>query len=140
MRWLTWPGLEAWTPMGTAAVRVALGLIMMVHGWDKVAGGAVAWERLGRAGMGPLGIDLAPTAFGASASFIEFFGGFLVVVGFAVRPVSFLMTIVLGIAAFMHLTRDGLGDALHPLAVMAAFVHLMFTGAGALSVDARLAR
>ncbi|MEM6927668.1 MAG: DoxX family protein [Myxococcota bacterium] len=141
MRWLTWPGLESWAGIGTAVARVALGLVMVMHGWGKVAGGARAWTALGSSGMAPLGLgDVAPTAFGATASFIEFFGGLLVVVGFATRPVSFLMTLVLGVATTMHLTRDGLDAALHPIAVMAAFVLLMFVGPGSFSIDSRLSR
>ncbi|MEN0068481.1 MAG: DoxX family protein [Myxococcota bacterium] len=137
MRWLTWPGMERWAGLGTAIVRVVLGLVMMVHGWGKVAGGARVWTSLGENAMAPLGIGFAPTAFGAAASFIEFFGGFLIVVGLATRPVSFLMAVVLAVATFMHLTQDGLNAALHPIAVMAAFVHLMFTGGGSFSIDKR---
>lgn len=139
MRSLTWPGLESWSWAGVAVARVALGLVMMMHGWGKVAGGARRWTALGSSAMAPFGMeDLAPTAFGAAASFIEFFGGFLVVIGLATRPVSFLMVVVLGVATAMHLTRDGLDAALHPIGVGAAFLMLMFVGPGSFSVDSRL--
>lgn len=141
MRWLTWPGLESWSGLGTAICRVILGLVMMSHGWEKVAAGAGAWTRLGYKAMAPFGLqDLAPTAFGATASFVEFFGGMLVVVGFATRPVSLLMAIVLGVATTMHLTRNDFDSSLHSIAVMAGFGLLLFVGSGSFSIDSRLER
>lgn len=138
---MTWPGLESWSGVGTAVCRVVLGLVMMVQGWGNVAGGARQWASIGYSALAPLGLqNVADTAYGATASFVQFFGGFLVVVGFATRPVSFLVALVLAISTVPYLTPARIGAALDPIAVMAAFVLLVFVGPGSLSVDARLTR
>ncbi|HHO52864.1 MAG TPA: DoxX family protein [Deltaproteobacteria bacterium] len=140
MQWVTWSGLGRYRDLGVAIVRIGLGLMMMVHGWPKVAGGAAKWEGLGRA-MGAVGIDFAPIFWGAAASFTEFFGGALIVIGLATRPAAALMVFTLFIASASHLNAgDGIAGASHAIETGLGFFALLFVGPGSLSVDGRLQR
>lgn len=138
MQWVTWSGLSRYQDLGIVIVRIGLGLMMMVHGWPKVAGGAVKWEGLGRA-MGAIGIEVAPIFWGAAASFTEFFGGALIVVGLATRPAAALMVFTMFVAAAHHLNAgDGITGASHAIETGLGFLALLFVGPGSLSLDSRL--
>lgn len=140
MRWLTWSSLEKHRDLGLLVMRVGLGLMMMTHGFPKVAGGPTKWEKLGGA-MGALGIDAWPVFWGAAASFTELVGGLLVALGLATRPSALLVTVTMVVAAAMHLDKgDGLGGASHAIETGLAFFGLVVLGAGRYSLDARLQR
>ena len=140
MRWVTWKGIDSYRDLGTLIVRVGLGLMIMNHGWPKLAGGAVKWRELGGA-MGALGVDFAPEFWGAAAAFTEFFGGFLIVVGLGTRPAALLVVFTLFVAA---MNKFGGGASLlaasHPIETALAFLALFFLGPGTFSIDQRLSR
>ena len=132
--------LETYRGVGVMVGRIGLGAMMMVHGWPKVAGGAAGWEGLGGA-MGALGIEAFPTFWGAAAAFTEFFGGALVVLGLATRPVCLAMIFLLAVAAASHLgAGEGLRGASHAIETGLGFWLLLFVGPGSFSVDRRLRR
>lgn len=138
MSWITWTGLDRFRDYGIMAVRVGLGLMIMGHGWPKVAGGEAKWRALGSA-MSTLGVDAYPVFWGAAASFVEFFGGFLIVIGFATRPAAALVTFILTVAALNHMA-DGssIMGASHPIETGLGFLALVFAGPGAVAIDNRL--
>lgn len=138
MNWITWPFVDRFRDIGITVVRVGLGLMIMSHGWPKVAGGEARWKAIGGA-MATVGIDAYPVFWGAVASFAEFFGGFLVVIGFATRPASALIAFTLAVAALNHM-RDGadIVGASHPIETALGFLALLFVGPGAISIDSRL--
>lgn len=124
--------------IGLLVMRVGLGaMFVVVHGWPKVAGGAERWEKLGGA-MGAFGIDFAPVFWGACASFAEFLGGLLLVVGLFTRQAAAVMLTTMIVAAAMHLDKgDGLKGASHAIEVGFALIGLIGVGAGKYSLDAR---
>lgn len=138
MNWITWSGLDRFRDLGILVVRVGLGLMIMGHGWPKLAGGEAKWRTIGNA-MGTLGIDGYPVFWGAAASFVEFFGGFLIVIGLATRPVAALVVFTLVVAALNHMS-DGadIMGASHPIETALGFLALVFVGSGALSIDNRI--
>ena len=141
MRWLTWSHFDQFQDLGMLVVRAGLGVMIMMHGWPKLAGGAPKWERLGHA-MSAVGVDAFPLFWGAAAAFTEFFGGFLILVGFATRPVAALIVFILFVAALRDLTGSGwdLLAASHPIETGLAFMAVLFAGPGRYSIDHRLSK
>ena len=138
MKWITFSGLDRYRDLGMAVVRIGLGLMMMMHGWPKVAAGAAKWQQLGSK-MSVIGVDFFPTFFGAAAAFTEFFGGALVLIGLATRPAAMLMVFVLFIASMDKLAGGGsIMSAAHPIETGLAFLALVFAGPGNFSIDGRL--
>jgi putative oxidoreductase len=112
--------------------RIAFGLMFMQHGAQKL--------------FAVLGREEAVAAFSQAwfAGVLEFFGGLLIVVGLATRPVAFLLS---GLMAWAYF-QVHVGRAFFPienggeLAVLFCwfFFYLAFAGAGGWSVDGALAR
>lgn len=125
--------------LGLLLLRVGIGLIFfLVHGYPKLMAGSTKWIWLGNQ-MALFGITFAPTAWGFLAAAIECVGGGLLIIGFATRFVSFLLASVMFVASYMHLYQgDGFSGAAHALSLLTVFVSLMFSGAGAYSVDEKL--
>lgn len=127
--------LGRYAPLGHLILRAGVGVMMMTHGWPKVAGGEERWAALGRA-MGALGVTFAPTLWGAAAAFTELIGGLLVAIGLGTRPASALLSFTMFVAAANHLVRgDGLGRASHAIELFFVFLGLVFLGGGRYSVD-----
>lgn len=138
MRWLTWSFLDGFRDLGLLIMRVGMGLSFVVHGWPKLAGGAVTWEKLGGTMKG-LGITFFPVFWGFSAAIGEVLGGLLLAVGLATRPAAAVLAFTMLVAFKMHLDAgDEFRDYSHSMEAMVVFVGLMFTGAGRYALDARL--
>ena len=70
------------------------------------------------------------------AAATETFGGLLLIIGLAFRPVCVLLVINLIIAALMHLGKgDGLQGAAHAIEDAIMFLGLLFIGPGIYSID-----
>ncbi|MEO3405872.1 DoxX family protein [Mucilaginibacter sp. CAU 1740] len=120
---------------GLLITRVGLGIMFIYHGYPKLMGGPTGWEHTGEA-MKYAGIHFWPTIWGLLAAATECFGGFLLIIGLAFRPVCILMLITLVVATLMHLrTGGGLGDASHAIEDTVVFAGLLFVGPGKYSVD-----
>ena len=52
--------------LGLLVLRIGLGVMFMVHGFPKLAGGPEAWAGLGGV-MGKVGVHFAPAAWGLLA-------------------------------------------------------------------------
>jgi putative oxidoreductase len=115
-------------------MRLALGAIMVTHGYHKVFGGlhhVVQW-------MASMGI---PAWLAYVAAFTEFLGGLLILAGFFTRPVAVAICIDLGVAIWKVHVHNGLmgspdrpGYEL-PLAAATLAFALIFFGAGPISLD-----
>ncbi len=126
-------GSLALAPAAHVLLRVAVGLLFMEHGLQKLFGAF--------GGVGPGGTVKLVSQFGL-AGVLEFGGGLLLVIGFLVRPVALLVTIEMLWAFFqVHFPRGGWpienGGEL-ALLYASVFAFLAATGAGAYSVDAIL--
>jgi putative oxidoreductase len=120
---------------GLLIIRVGLGIMFIYHGFPKLTGGMKSWEQLGSATK-YAGIHFWPAFWGLLAAVVETFGGFLVVIGLAFRPVCLLLVINLVVAALFHFgTGGGMGEAAHAIEDAIMFAGLFFIGPGRYSVD-----
>ena len=127
--------LSSFSDFGLLVMRTGLGLMMIVHGWPKLAAGAEKWEKLGGA-MTHIGVDVAPQFWGFMASMTEVFGGLFLILGFLTRLSSAMLTFVMLIAVLMHFGEGhGLGSAGHAIELGVVFLGLMFVGAGKYAID-----
>ena len=127
--------LSSFSDFGLLVMRTGLGLMMIVHGWPKLAAGAEKWEKLGGA-MTHIGVNVAPQFWGFMASMTEVFGGLFLVLGFLTRLSSAMLAFVMLVAALMHFGEGhGLGSAGHAIELGSVFLGLMFVGAGKYAID-----
>ena len=120
---------------GLLITRIGLGIMFMMHGYPKLLGGPEKWEAIGGA-MKYTGIDFLPVVWGLLAAATETFGGFLILLGLAFRPVCLLLTFTMAIAATMHLNNnEGIMGASQAIEMGVVFFGLAFVGPGTFSVD-----
>jgi putative oxidoreductase len=122
---------------GPLPIRIALGIIMIVHGAQKVFGvwggrGLSAWI------SGPAPFNLRPSWLWLAAfAFFELIGGLLVLFGFLTRLGAFLIAWVMLVALIVY-WRFGFflpNGFEYVLALLAMAISLMISGAGNLSFD-----
>lgn len=127
--------LGKYRDFGILLIRIGLGILFIYHGLPKLIGGPVRWERLGNA-AGAVGIHFLPTLWGLLCAVTETFGGVLVIVGLAFRPVCILLVINLIVAAaFTYHSSGSFLDATHAIEDAVVFAGLVFIGPGKYSVD-----
>ncbi len=119
-------------------LRVVVGVVFIVHGWDKIQMGP---EKV--AGFfGGAGIPL-PVLSAHLAMWTEFLGGVALVLGAATRLVSIPLAFTMVVAfAFVH-AKGGFklpSGFEYVLVLFATLMVLLRNGAGALGVDVLLAR
>jgi putative oxidoreductase len=121
--------------IGLLIIRVGLGVMMMYHGYPKLLGSQEQWEAVGSS-MKYLGVTFTPAIWGLLAAVTETFGGFLILIGLAFRPVCLFLMFTMAVASTMHLNNgDGLMIASHALELGIVFLGLVFLGPGRFSVD-----
>ena len=124
--------------LGLLLLRIGLGVVFVVHGFPKLAGGPAAWAGLGGV-MGAVGLDFAPAFWGFLAAIAEFGGGLLLAAGLWFRVACFGLLITMIMATVMHLTKgDGFNGYSHALESAFVFLGLLFAGPGKYSLDERL--
>lgn len=131
--------LNKYRDLGLLVLRVGIGIMFMYHGGAKLLAGPDMWTKVGSA-MGNLDITFFPVFWGFIASCAEFFGGVLLIIGFLFRPASIILTFDMFVATLFHFKHgDGLGIASHAIECGIVFLSLILIGAGAYSLDAKLA-
>jgi putative oxidoreductase len=130
-----------WSPL---ALRVPVGIIFIAHGAQKLFGwfGGFGLEGTGQ-WMGSIGLE--PGALMAlMAGSAEFFGGLALLFGVLVRPAAAALAFAMLVAIFSVHIDKGLFVSNNGyefgLALLAASVSLVISGAGRLSLDARWGR
>jgi len=118
---------------GLLIIRVGLGIMFVYHGYPKLLGGVKMWEQLGGATKS-VGIHAWPVVWGFLCAVVETFGGFLLILGLAFRPVCLLLLINLVVAAVSQL-GGGLAEASHAIEDAIMFAGLIFVGPGKFSMD-----
>jgi len=129
---------------GPLALRLPIGIIFMAHGAQKLFGWFGGYGLEGT-GQWLASIGLAPGYLMASlAGSAEFFGGLALVLGLLVRPAAAALAFAMLVAIFAVHIDKGLFMANNgyefALALFAASVSLLVSGAGRASADAALAR
>jgi putative oxidoreductase len=116
-------------------LRVGLGLMFVLHGWPKLAGGPAKWEALGQA-MAVFGITVVPVLWGFMAAFSECIGGVLLALGLLFRPAAGLLAFTMLVAAMRHISRgEGVMSASHAIEDGIVFVTLLLLGPGRFALD-----
>lgn len=116
-------------------LRIGLGIMMMLHGYPKLAGGTERWTKLG-ASMGNLGIHFAPLAWGFMAAITESIGGLFLLLGLFFRPVALLLMFTMIVAAAKHLSAgETIMDASHAIELGVVFLAMFIMGPGKYSTD-----
>ncbi len=117
----------AWGPF---FLRVAVGVIFVVHGAQKLFG---AFDGSGLEGFSRMiaGLGLRPAmAWAAAVALIEFVGGIFLILGMMTRLAALLIAVVMAVAViFVHLPH-GFFDLEFPLVLFAASLCLLLTGGG----------
>ncbi|MGV8879362.1 MAG: DoxX family protein [Sphingobacteriaceae bacterium] len=120
---------------GLLLLRIGLGVMFIFHGYPKLLGGPEKWAMIGGAAK-HIGIDFMPVFWGFMAAVAETFGGFLLIIGLAFRPICILLIANLIVAASMHLGQEqGLSGASHAIELAIVFTGLLFVGPGKYSMD-----
>jgi len=119
-------------PLGLLVLRLALGVIMVAHGWQKIADHMHGITgMMHQLGLPPFMAYLVVAA--------EFGGGILILVGFLTRLAAFAIFIDMLVAILKVHLPHGLfasnGGLEFPLACAAIAFALIFSGAGPIAID-----
>ncbi|MGD1081216.1 MAG: DoxX family protein [Candidatus Sulfotelmatobacter sp.] len=126
--------LDRLQPLALFLMRLALGVIMVAHGYHKVLGGLHHHAQM----VSGLGL---PAWLGYVSAFTEFFGGLLILVGFFTRAAALAVFIDLFVAIWkVHFHNGLIGTPDRPgyefaLAAAALAFALIFFGGGPIAID-----
>lgn len=126
--------LDRLQPLALLMMRLALGTIMVAHGYHKVFGGLHHHAQM----VASLGM---PAWLGYVSAFTEFLGGILILAGLFTRPAALAVFINLAVAIWKVHWHNGLMGAADrpgyefPLAASALAFALIFLGAGPIAMD-----
>jgi putative oxidoreductase len=126
-----------WTDRGLLLLRIGLGIVFVMHGWQKL----FVFGHAGVTGaLASLGIPFAPVN-AVLITAVELGGGIALLAGAATRvAAAFVGFAMLVAVATAHLAHGFFAPAgiEYPLTLMLANLALVMTGAGRYSLDARL--
>jgi putative oxidoreductase len=123
--------LDRLQPLALFVMRLALGAVMVGHGYQKVFGGLHHHAQF----VASLGL---PAWSAYLSAFAEFFGGLLVLLGLFTRAAAFAICIDLSVAiAKVHFHNGLMGNGGYefPLALASIAFALVFFGGGAIALD-----
>lgn len=127
--------LDKLQPLGLLAMRIALGAVMIVHGYPKVTG-IHNVEKF----FGSIGLPWWSAYLSAGA---EFFGGILIIIGLLTRffGLAQLIDMIVAIAK-VHWKHGLVGEGNYqlPLTLAALSLALIFFGGGPIALDATIGR
>ena len=130
-----WAALGNYRDFALLVLRVGIGLLMIIlHGWPKLAGGLSKWSAVGGA-MKHLGISFAPAFWGFMAALSESLGCALIVLGLFFRPSCIFVLCTMIVASIVDLNSGGWGKASHAMELGILFFSLIFLGPGKYSID-----
>jgi len=123
--------LDRLQPFGLLALRIALGVIFLTHGYPKLVRPSPDMQHMFiQHGL--------PAELVYVAAILETFGGALLALGLFTRPVALLLALEMGVAIWkVHSTGGILAVHLYefPFALAAACLALATVGPGTISVD-----
>jgi putative oxidoreductase len=126
---------EKWQDIAPLILRIALGLVFLMHGYSKI----FVQGHAGVTGfLGGLGFPM-PSVFAAILMYGEFIGGALLIVGLLTHWVAKFDIVIMLTALFLVHWKNGFmvsnGGYEFVMLMIAAAVSLMITGAGKYSLD-----
>jgi putative oxidoreductase len=127
--------LDKLQPVGLVAMRIALGAVMIVHGYPKVTGIQGVEKMLASMGI--------PTWMAYLTAGAEFIGGILILLGLLTRPAALAILIDMIVAIAKVHWKNGLvgqGNYQLPMSLAALSLALIFFGAGPIALDAIIGR
>jgi putative oxidoreductase len=123
--------LDRLQPLALLLLRLALGAVMVVHGYHKVFGGLHQHAAF----VASLGL---PSWAGYVSAFTEFLGGLLILAGLFTRAAALAICINLSVAIWKVHLHNGLSGE-HgfefPLSLGVIAFALIFFGAGPIAID-----
>jgi len=125
--------LNSLQPWGALLLRLALGVSMSVHGYDKV----VRHGALNHFAHYVVTLGL-PYWSGYVSAYIEFVGGILVLIGLLTRFAAGLIAINMLVAFFTVGIHQGFGIYNYIAELAAIAIMLLFYGAGKLALDRKV--
>lgn len=115
--------------VGLFFFRVTVGLLMLPHGWPKLANFAERMDRF----SDPLGIGKVLSLSGAV--FAEFFCSVLLILGLFTRAALVPLLFTFAVITFVVHGADPIGEKETPILFLVCYIVLFFTGPGKFSVD-----
>jgi|SRR5580704_16143422 putative oxidoreductase len=118
---------------GTAVLRVVVGVIFLMHGWQKLSQG---FHDVGGF-LGSLGIPL-PGLAAVVLTLVELLGGIALILGLLTRYAATFLAVDMLVAIITYHLKNGFfapAGFEFPLLLLAANINLVLSGAGSLSVD-----
>lgn len=116
-------------------LRVAIGVLTVLHGVPKIMGGIPMWQQLGTF-VQPLGINFFLVMWGFLGAVTEFFGGMMLVFGLGTRIASLALVIMMIVAYVWHVSRgDSFNQSSFPLSLIFVFLFFLIVGSGRISID-----
>ena len=92
--------------LGLLILRVGIGVLFFVFGWQKIAGGEQVWTGVGSA-MKFVGISAWPAFWGLLATIAEFAGGLLLIFGLFTRFAALSLVLTMIVATIMKMASGG---------------------------------
>ncbi len=121
--------------LGLLILRIGVGVLFFIFGWQKIAGGEPVWTGVGGS-MKFFGISAWPAFWGLLATISEFLGGLLLVFGLFTRFAALSLVITMIVATvFKFALGSTLGDATGAIAMLLINVFFLFNGGGVYSAD-----
>ncbi len=121
--------------LGLLILRVGIGVLFFVFGWQKIAGGEQVWTGVGSA-MKFVGISAWPAFWGLLATIAEFAGGLLLIFGLFTRFAALSLVLTMIVATIMKMASGGgLMEFYSPLTMLLVNIFFLLNGGGAYSLD-----
>lgn len=127
--------------LGPCLLRLTLAVIFGFHACRKIFGwfGGEGWDVTLTAWTADSGMNL-PYVVAAAVVVLEGIASLALFVGLFTRLAAFIAALIMGCALFLLPTTAGFSDVEYPLALVAMGLALVFSGAGALSIDRAISR
>ncbi len=129
---------DAWQDAGKLVLRVVLGAVLFMHGYQKVVTVGVDQVTAGLFGAGALNWPM-PSLWAYLVSYGELIAGALLIVGLLTHWASKIGVVIAAVALFsVHIKNGfflGTGGYEYILLILAASIAVMTTSSGKYSVD-----
>lgn len=124
--------LATYSDLAVLILRLALGALLIAHGWPKLRNLKKTAEDFGNMGFKPGAL------FGSMAAFLEFFGGIAILLGFMVQPVAALFVMEFIVINIWRISRKHsfVGGWELDFLILGSVLLLLSVGGGSYSADA----